>query len=590
MRGFLRKSIGRNGGTDEYGITLLWNSPFIRRIYLMNLLIVAAATGLFGIYLYVSTFAQAKEQLLENSRKTMREVTSDIEAAVRRMETQAAGMVLDESFRESVGGLERKSPAELYDSFRVLNDLCADAENMDGIYRIFLVFTEHHRMMDNGERIYYDDMGIADAAAGQSRFWIRSEGRIAGEYIYGVRADAGGGETVFLLFDLLERVRQQWVEQLTLSDSGGAFLGRIQDGEGDGPEAEAMKRIAEHGGATGDFTLQTEGGNHFVLFERVDGTPFYAVSYLPTAEIEQQAVNSVRGMFFILIPIFALVIAVSYVASVRVTRHLRRLVFQMNQIYPKEGKRADERKKDEIELLQEAFTEMQKRVDRAVREAGLAEKKQRVAEQSLMQAQINPHFLYNTLDSIHWLAVKMNVPQISFIVRNMSDYFRMGLNSGKQITTLRKEIAHTVSYFNIQKFRFDDRIQLYVDVPEEMLELPMIVLTLQPIVENAILHGILAEEGRKGKIFVSGEYQDGQALLYVEDDGIGMSEEEAERLNRRVKKGKGEESGTGGFGLYNVNARLRYYFGEEYGLDIISSPGEGTTCILSFPGKEEMKG
>ncbi len=253
MRGFLRKSIGRNGGTDEYGITLLWNSPFIRRIYLMNLLIVAAATGLFGIYLYVSTFAQAKEQLLENSRKTMREVTSDIEAAVRRMETQAAGMVLDESFRESVGGLERKSSAELYDSFRVLNDLCADAENMDGIYRIFLVFTEHHRMMDNGERIYYDDMGIADAAAGQSRFWIRSEGRIAGEYIYGVRADAGGGETVFLLFDLLERVRQQWVEQLTLSDSGGAFLGRIQDGEGDGPEAEAMKRIAEHGGATGDF-------------------------------------------------------------------------------------------------------------------------------------------------------------------------------------------------------------------------------------------------------------------------------------------------------------------------------------------------
>ena len=141
-----------------------------------------------------------------------------------------------------------------------------------------------------------------------------------------------------------------------------------------------------------------------------------------------------------------------------------------------------------------------------------------------------------------------------------------------------------------RKFRFDDRIQLYVDVPEEMLELPMIVLTLQPIVENAILHGILAEEGRKGKIFVSGEYQDGQALLYVEDDGIGMSEEEAERLNRRVKKGKGEESGTGGFGLYNVNARLRYYFGEEYGLDIISSPGEGTTCILSFPGKEEMKG
>lgn len=173
MREFLRKSIAGSDGTDEYGISLLWKSPFIRRIYLMNLLIAAAATGLFGMYLYASTFSQAREQLLENSRKTMREVTSDIEASVRRMETQAAGMILNESFRESVAGLKEKSSTELYDSFLALNELCIDAENMDGIYRVFLVFTDRYKMMNNAERIFYDDMGVADAAAGQSRFWIR---------------------------------------------------------------------------------------------------------------------------------------------------------------------------------------------------------------------------------------------------------------------------------------------------------------------------------------------------------------------------------------------------------------------------------
>ena len=590
MKEFHQRNIRSSDGKNENGVTLLWDSPFIRRIYLMNLVIVVAATGLFAAYLYFSTFHQAREQLLENSRKTMREVTSDIESAVRRIETRAAGIVLDESFRESVEGLEKKTPAQIYDSFRTLDDLCADAENMDGIYRIFLVFTKHYRMMDNGERIYCDDMGISEAAGGKSRFWIRSAGRIEGEYIYGIRTETNGREAVFLLFDLQDRVRQQWMEQLIFSEKGGAFLGREEDGKGSGLKAEAMKKIGEQGGSDGDFMLRTGGENYFVLFERVEGTPFFSVSYLPAAKIEQEAVDSVKGMFFILIPIFALVITVSYVAFARITRRLRGLVSQMNRIYADWGQQKEEGKKDEIQQLQEAFCEMQKRVDCAVREAGLAEKRQRVAEQSLLQAQINPHFLYNTLDSIHWLAVKMNVPQISFIVRNMSDYFRMGLNAGKQITTLRKEIAHTVSYFNIQKFRFDNRIQLYVDVPEEMLELPMIVLTLQPVVENAILHGILAEEDREGTILVSGEYQDGQALLYVEDDGIGMSEEAAEHLNRRIKKGKGEESKAGGFGLYNVNARIRYYFGEEYGLDIISSPGEGTTCILSFPGNLETRG
>lgn len=588
MKEFLRKNIRKNNGENENRIFLLCNSPFIRRIYLMNLLLVAASTGLFGIYIYINTFTQAREQFLENSRKTMQEVVADIESTVRRMETRAAGMLLDESFQESVGGLERKSPAEIFDSFQTLNDMCADVENMDGTYQVFLVFTKHHSMMNNGDRLYYDDMGIAKAAAEQSRFWVKSDKRIKGEYIYGVSTNAAADEKVFLLFALQDKVQMSWIEQLTFSASGGAFLGRAEEREEDSLEAKAMKKVAKRGVRNGDFLLQTGGDNFFILFEQVEGTPFYMVCYLPALEIKQEAMNSVRGMFFILIPIFALVITVSYVVSVRVTRHLRQLVFQMNQMYPEEGQRIDERKRDEIELLQEAFLKMQQRVDSAVREAGLAEKRQRVAEQSLLQAQINPHFLYNTLDSIHWLAVKMNVPQISFIVRNMSDYFRMGLNAGKQITTLRKEIAHTSSYFNIQKFRFDDRIHFYVDVPEELLELPMIVLTLQPVVENAILHGILSEEGRKGKIVVSGEYMDEQALIYVEDDGVGMKEEVVEQLNHRIKKGDGGEN-SGGFGLYNVNARIRHYFGEEYGLDIISSPGEGTTCILSFPAKGREK-
>ena len=148
------------------------------------------------------------------------------------------------------------------------------------------------------------------------------------------------------------------------------------------------------------------------------------------------------------------------------------------------------------------------------------------------------------------------------------------------MTTLRQELCHIISYFNIQKFRYEGRIHLYLNIPEEMMKTQMIVLTLQPLVENAILHGILVDEKRNGEITVSGEMVDDNMVIYVADNGVGMSERQVDELNRKVKKGGGNEQH--GFGLYNVNQRIRYYYGEEYGLDVISRLGEGTTCILTL--------
>lgn len=551
---------------------------------------------MFGAYIYFDSFTKAKEQLLENARKNLWEVVSDMEVVMKRIETQSASLSMNEAFRESICG-SGNAPGEIYEDYLRLDRMCKELENVDELYDISIVFTRYRRMMNNRDRMYLDDMGIAEKAQGRDRFWLGAVEGISGRLLHGVRMQDLGGGDIFLIFGVRERVYQRWLGKLRFYGEENAFLATEDmsffDGGQDVLKAEIMTQIINSGTKTGEFTFQEGKESYFVLYGQAGGGPFYAASAFPASIMEQQAEDSVKGMFFILIPIFLLVLLASYAASVYLTSRLRRLVYEMNQMFPSDETQKMRKKKDDIDTLEEAFHELQGRMDRALLETKEAEKKQRFAELSLLQGQIDPHFLYNTLDSINWLAIKMNVPQISFIVKNMSDYFRTGLNSGEQRTTLRQEICHITSYVNIQRFRFADRIHLYINVPEELMETPLIALSLQPAVENAILHGVLAQEQREGKIIVSAEAAQDCVAIYVTDDGIGMSEEETARLNRRIKKGEENESGRRGFGLYNVNQRMQYYFGEEYGLDIISREGEGTTCVFMVPCgkmKEDQEG
>jgi len=161
----------------------------------------------------------------------------------------------------------------------------------------------------------------------------------------------------------------------------------------------------------------------------------------------------------------------------------------------------------------------------------------------------------------------------------------MSLNMGNQESTVLKEVKHTIAYFNIQQFRFENRIRLVVDIPEEMNDIEINNLTLQPLVENAIVHGILSEEGRTGRITIYGEIVEDEAVIYVTDDGIGMTEEEVLNVYNRIE-GRGMPKGSErnhGYGLYNVHQRLQHQFGNGYGVNIMSSKNEGTSCIIILP-------
>lgn len=210
------------------------------------------------------------------------------------------------------------------------------------------------------------------------------------------------------------------------------------------------------------------------------------------------------------------------------------------------------------------------------------QKRLRKAEFELLQAQINPHFLYNTLDAIVWSAEAGNEKQVVRMVGSLSDFFRTSLNKGKEIVTIREELQHVRSYLEIQQIRYQDILSYEIDVPQELYTNQIPKITIQPVVENALYHGIKQKRGG-GKILVTGFEDGADYCIQVRDDGIGMDED---RL-REVRLGLTDSDPDAKkiYGLYNVNERIRLDYGDEYGISIDSEYGCGTTVTIRLPKK-----
>jgi len=206
------------------------------------------------------------------------------------------------------------------------------------------------------------------------------------------------------------------------------------------------------------------------------------------------------------------------------------------------------------------------------------------AELRALQAQINPHFLYNTLDTIIWMAEAKRMDQVVELVRVLSRFFRITLSKGKDWITVREEVGHVESYLAIQKMRYRDILDYRIEVPDDMRDGQMLKLTLQPLVENALYHGI-KNKRKGGAIFVRGRRLDGDLLqIQVEDNGIGMTQEQLAQIRALLdSEAGGVVVAESGYGINNVNQRIKLYYGQEYGLAIESEYLHGTRVSLIIP-------
>lgn len=233
----------------------------------------------------------------------------------------------------------------------------------------------------------------------------------------------------------------------------------------------------------------------------------------------------------------------------------------------------------EIDSLDQGIQKMVRRIQALLVNVKEDERKQHMIQLELLQAQVSPHFLYNTLDTIVWMVEADMHDEAIEMLTNLSVFFRTALSKGEDVISLWEEIRHTESYLEIQQVRYRDILGYSITLPKELEEFMIPKLTLQPLVENALYHGVKEKRG-ESKIEITFEELEKDILICVKDDGIGMAEE---RL-KEVREGLSNKS-TVGFGLAAVDGRLKLYFGEDYGVEIHSEYEKGTMVNVRIPKK-----
>ena len=237
---------------------------------------------------------------------------------------------------------------------------------------------------------------------------------------------------------------------------------------------------------------------------------------------------------------------------------------------------------EEIQTLSDQYDHMVVRIGELIDHVRQEQELKRKTELKLLQAQINPHFLYNTLDTIVWLAEGKRHQEVVDMITALSSFLRMGLNNGRDFITIRGEAEHVNSYLQIQHFRYEDILDYEIDFEEGIMDFSVMKLTLQPIVENALYHGI-KNCRKKGFLKISGWQEEKDIFLRVEDNGIGMKPEALLKMQKLVNRGGEDVDLREGFGIANVAERIRLNFGPDYGISVESEYGVGTSVTVWIP-------
>ena len=320
-------------------------------------------------------------------------------------------------------------------------------------------------------------------------------------------------------------------------------------------------------------------------FYSISNTDWFMVTVLPSPPLIHASnrlmvqIVLIYAVFLVLALIFANVLAHS------ITGRLSSVIRQMQTVRhgpptPMESPQAH----DEIGNLIDTYNYMTRKMEELMEKQAKAAEDLRIAEFNSLQAQINPHFLYNTMDMINWMALQGQTDEISHAVQSLSRFYKLTLSRKKGISTIARELEHVTIYVQLQNMRYHDSIELITDIPDELSEYQIPKLTLQPVVENSILHGILEKESKSGTIVITGWMENEDIVLLISDDGVGISPE----IQSTILSGNGKsQSGGTNIAVYNTHRRLQILYGNNYGLTYSSKPGEGTDVEIRFPAHRE---
>jgi len=390
--------------------------------------------------------------------------------------------------------------------------------------------------------------------------------------------------------DMLTDVIEERIRDLTLGKSGYVFVLDDEGGIVYAPVNRTVYRIRpewlENGPALhkiGDETVQ-------LLYAHSDATGWGAIGVFRSGEVLEPVLTLRRYTLFVALVAILLATATALSFSSSFTDPISRLRRLMGEA--EHGNLNVEfdtvRSSGEVRQLGDSFNNMMDRIRDLLHLVYVEQRDKREAEIRTLQAQIKPHFLYNTLDTIRWMAEEYQAREIVQLVGALTRLFRIGLSRGREVIPLSEELEHVRCYLYIQKVRYEEKLDYEIDAAEDTLDLPVNKLILQPLVENAIYHGIKQKRGA-GRIRIEARRVGDRLVMKVIDDGAGMSEAKLKLINEALSAPTGADISRGyGYGVFNVNDRIRLSHGENYGLNYSVNDMGGITVTITCPALAEL--
>ena len=319
---------------------------------------------------------------------------------------------------------------------------------------------------------------------------------------------------------------------------------------------------------------------YYITRQNVDGASWQMILIIPENEYEDQYRFLWLSAALMLGSMIAVIVLMSYLLSGYYVGRLKKLNVEMTGLESGNlnANLPITTEEDEIEEIYHNFNGMVQEVQRLMQEHYQLGKEVKMAEVRALQAQINPHFLYNTLDLINWISMDYGAEEIGTLTWNLARFYRLSLNHGKSLISIGEEVEHVEVYVNIENYHFDNAISLEVDVPEELKSYACLNIILQPFVENAIVHGIAEKpdiESCEIRICARREEQD--IVFSVQDDGPGVDVKEMQKETQQDIR-----TAQHGYGVRNINFRLKLCFGEKYGVTYLESE-KGTHVEIKIP-------
>ena len=583
------------------------NIPLRRKILLSNLVINIILVLVTSFWAAQAVYGQLLTQSSYSLQKSFDQALSFINTKLEAAVSLSDAVVLNTSLNGIINK-EYNNVVDANTNARVMRQLVRSYESTDGITRVRIYVNDNWNLAVDGKNIcplsqLQDPKLLEQLFSKKGLKLFLGSGYAEDEPYYAqhilpmfrvMYSTDNYNEIAFIL--RIDMDKQDFVDILSnVSPTSDSLSFLVDSNHSVIASSGALDETALESSLDGLLQLpegeQTDislsSGKYLALRSDIALTDWCMVTLVPYSSFFMNFQTAVRLIFFAAILIILVSLILFSLISYSITRRILILCNHINETNSGELIPINAPDyKDEIGLLYRNYNQMIVRIRQLLRENYNIGRNLKNAEYKALQSQINPHFLYNTLDMISWFSLQQKTKEVNEVVYSLAHFYKISLSKGMDIISIGEEIELTDCYINIQKHRFSNRIQYITDIDPAICEYSIPKITIQPLVENAIFHGILEKKENAGTIELRGRMEDGIIHIMLSDDGKGMDSSSTILNGGAVSSSARLENPDGPgshYGLKNIVLRLKLLYGPEYGLSIESECGKGTVIHLHIP-------